>query len=534
MASNVLINNESELEFGDFYGSPYIGRYPGSLANGILISVCDAVSFDTWPFRARFEYRPTSADERCVAIIDTTGKIQGQGSIFQEFALNFEILNRPELPITVEVQIGGNAYEYDTNDPLEDIIDGIVDTLLGSPTNDSKWELIGTKVSRNTGVIQLRNKVLGTDTPDVITNPSLHVSTRMIRSGGYGDLLEKYELLSTTKGAKREDGATRWIVDVLNRQSKWIYIDPNIELVEPGDYYLDGGVDDYDTTLYQGLLPFKNSEKYTINYLFGAIRPLEKKLLHEIAETRRDCIAFVAPDIDDVVNNAGNEVDSLIDFRNVRFNIDSTYVFTVDNWARVYDPYNDTYRWIPTCGGTAGLKARTDNNQNAWTSPAGHTRGKYLGYDRLAWSAAKEERDELYKMGVNSVVDFGDEGMVLFGDKMTTSKPSAFSRINVRSAFIVAEVSVANFAKYYFFENNNADTQSQFLNAVNPFFRRMVTENAFERVETQVDMNNNTLAVRQANRFVGNFRIWPQYSINYIDLYFDAMGSDVSFEEIEN
>ena len=75
---------------------------------------------------------------------------------------------------------------------------------------------------------------------------------------------------------------------------------------------------------------------------------------------------------------------------------------------------------------------------------------------------------------------------------------------------------------------------SRFLNAVNPFFRTMVTDGAFEKVETQVDENNNPLSVRQENRFVGNFRIWPQYSINFIDLFFEAVGSDVSFTETSN
>lgn len=530
--SNLLIRNEDELEFADFAGSPFAGRYPGSLANGIMISVADNASFATWPFAYSFEYVP-DAGQVAVAVVDTTGKIKGTGSAYQEFNLYIERIRKPELVATSTITIGGAVIEYSTGVSIADLVADIKTKFLAAASNSTKYQIVETKVSGNTAVISMRNLVLGNERPSVQTDDFLHIVTNVTKAGGYGTLLEKYESVSLTKGSKKEDGSSNYILDVINRQSKWIYVNPALVTIDPKDYVLDGGVDDYDTTLYEGLSMFKNAERYKINYLFGALRPLEKKLIHEVVEGRKDCIGFVAPDMEDVVNNSGNEMASVIDFRNVRFNINSTYVFTTDNWAQVYDQYNDRYVWIPTCGGTAGLKARTTDEVSAWKSHAGYTRGVYAGYNKLAWSAEKGERDELYKIGVNSVIDAGSDGMVLLGDKMTTSKPTAFSRINVRSAFIVAEQSIANYAKYYFFENNNEETRSQFLNAVNPFFRKMVTQEAFEKVETQVDENNNPLSVRQENRFVANFRIWPQYSINYIDLYFQAEGSNASFEENE-
>lgn len=531
--SNVLIRNEDELEFADFAGAPFVGRYPGSLANGIMISVADKASFATWPFAYSFEFVPDDG-LYAVAVVDTTGKIKGTGSAYQEFNLYVERIRTPAEVAASTLTVGGAVVEYSTSDTMTVLADKIKTAFLLAASNSTKYEIVETKVSGNTVIISMRNLVLGASKPTFVTDDYLHIAVNVTKAGGYGTLLEKYESISMAKGSLKEDGSSNYAVDMINRTSKWIYVNPGLVTIDPNDYVLAGGVDDYDTTLYDGISAFKNAEKYKINYLFGALRPLEKKLIHEVVESRRDCLGFVAPDQDDVVNNTGNEMQSIVDFRNVRFNINSTYVFTTDNWAQVYDKYNDRYVWIPTCGGTAGLKARTTNDANAWKSPAGYSRGIYAGYNKLAWSAEKGERDELYKIGVNSIIDAGSDGMVLFGDKMTTSKPSAFSRINVRSAFIVAEQSIANYAKYYFFENNNEETRSQFLNAVNPFFRKMVTQEAFEKVETQVDEGNNPLSVRQENRFVANFRIWPQYSINYIDLYFQAEGSNASFDEKES
>lgn len=531
--SNVLIRNEEELEFADFAGSPFVGRYPGSLANGVMVSVADNASFDTWPFRAQFEYKPTPG-LYSIAIVDTKGTINGLGSAYQEFNITIERIRTPKAPAESTISLGGAAVAYSTSDTMEALLTKVITAFNQASNNSASYEILGTKVSGNTAVISMRNKLLGNDTPAIVGDQYLFIAGSVTKGGGYGSVIEKFESVSLDKNSRNEDNTSNYAIDIINRTSQWIYISPLSVTLKTGDFVLDGGVDDYDTTLYDGIAVFKNADKFKFNYLFGALRPLEKKLLHEVAESRHDCLAFIAPDRDDVVNNRGREMEAVIDFRNVRFNIDSTYVFTTDNWAQVYDQYNNKFRWIPTCGGTAGLKARATNEFNAWTSPAGHNRGGYLGYQKLAWSAEKGERDELYKIGVNSVVDFGDEGIKLFGDKMTTSRPTAFSRINVRSAFIVAEQSIANYAKYYFFENNNVETRSQFLNAVNPFFRTMVTDGAFEKVETQVDENNNPLSVRQENRFVGNFRIWPQYSINFIDLFFEAVGSDVSFTETSN
>ncbi|AXF41397.1 tail sheath protein [Acinetobacter phage SH-Ab 15599] len=531
-ASNVLVLNEDELEFADFAGSPFIGRYPGSLANGIMISIADSATFSTWPFAYAFEFTP-DAGQYAIAVLDTTGKIRGTGSAYQQFNVYFERIRTADPAVDSTITFGGATVSYNTADTMEVFLNKVETAFLAAASNNTKYSVVSKKVSGNTAVMTINNLVLGSQTPAFTTDEYIHISKAVTKAGGYGTMIEKYESVSMNRGAKKEDGTTNYSPDIINRRSVWIYQNPAISTLTPGDYVLAGGVDDYDTTLYNALLAYKNAEKYKFNYLFGATRPLEKKLIHEIVEGRRDCIGFVAPDMNDVVNNTGREMESVIDFRNVRFNIASTYVFTTDNWAQVYDQYNDRYVWIPTCGGTAGLKARTTNNENAWKSPAGYTRGVYSGYNRLAWSAEKAQRDELYKIGVNSIVDAGSDGIILFGDKMTTNKPTAFSRINVRSAFIVAEQSIANYAKYYLFENNNAETRSQFLNAVNPFFRKMVTQEAFERVETQVDENNNPLSVRQENRFVGNFRIWPQYSINYIDLYFQAEGTNASFEENE-
>ena len=74
------------------------------------------------------------------------------------------------------------------------------------------------------------------------------------------------------------------------------------------------------------------------------------------------------------------------------------YTFTKD--------INDKYCWIPGNGHTAGLMARSDLLRDPWFSPAGFSRGQYLGVTKLAFNPSQSSRDDLYSARVNPIVTF--------------------------------------------------------------------------------------------------------------------------------
>jgi len=357
----------------------------------------------------------------------------------------------------------------------------------------------------------------------------------VVSVGRLGSVLEKYELMSMDKAAKLADGSTQYFADAM-KSSAYVFVgDPTMPL-NTRTITLTGGVDDNSgVNLTDGFQELGNAEQYQINYLIaGAVDPTVQKAVYDVADTRKDCIAYASPQFEDVVNNRGSEMEDVLDWRNIEVNRETSYGFNDDNWALIYDAYNDVNRWIPCCGGTAGLKARTDREQNPWDSPAGHENGRYKNYIRLAWSANKSQRDELYKASVNSVVSFPGEGILLYGDKTSLTRPSAFRHVNVRSAFIVAEVSLARLAKYFLFKNNTPYTRAQFLNATRPLIRNMVAAGAFEDGKVVADGRNNGPDVRRANQLVGNIYLIPNYSINNVILYFEATAAGISFDEVEN
>jgi len=260
---------------------------------------------------------------------------------------------------------------------------------------------------------------------------------------------------------------------------------------------------------------------------------VSKYIIDNIAETRRDCVAFCSPSLAAVYNNVGDEAADIIAERVAgAFNANSSYGVLDSGWKYQYDKYNDKYRWVPLNPDVAGLCARTDNIAEPWFSPGGLNRGQIKNVVKLAYSPDKTDRDELYKKGINPVVSFPGEGTVLFGDKTLLAKPSAFDRINVRRLFIVLEKAIALAAKYQLFEFNDAFTRSQFRNLVEPFLRDVQGRRGIFDFRVVCDETNNTGEIIDTNQFVADIYIKPARSINFMTLNFIATRTGVSFNEI--
>jgi phage tail sheath protein FI len=251
----------------------------------------------------------------------------------------------------------------------------------------------------------------------------------------------------------------------------------------------------------------------------------------EIAETRKDVVAFVSPTPTNGFNQTPSAyLDDIVAFRT---NGDSTSYGVADTGYKLqYDNYNDEYVYIPLNADIAGLCARTDSTNDPWFSPAGLNRGGINRVIKLPFNPNQAQRDDLYKIGMNPVVSFPGIGPVLYGDKTLLSRPSAFDRINVRRLFIILEKSIATAAKFQLFEFNDEFTRAQFVNLVTPFLRNVLGRRGITDFRVVCDETNNTAQVIDSNNFVADIYIKPNKSINFIQLNFIATPTGLSFEEV--
>lgn len=176
--------------------------------------------------------------------------------------------------------------------------------------------------------------------------------------------------------------------------------------------------------------------------------------------------------------------------------------------------------------------ARSDLQRDAWVSPAGFSRGQYLGITKIAYNPSQSSRDDLYRARVNPITTFPGQGTILFGDKTALTTPSAFDRINVRRLFIVLEKAISTAAQAQLFEYNDSFTRAQFRAAIEPFLRDVKNRRGLIDFSVVCDETNNTDSVMDRNEFVCSIFVKPARSINYITLNFVAARSGVQFEEI--
>lgn len=389
-------------------------------------------------------------------------------------------------------------------------------------------------------------------------NDELHVvviDSQGLFSGSKGTVLETYPFVSKAYDAIL-NGGTNYYKQVIFNQSKYIYAVDPIDYTNTvstwgtpanlGTTYLGGDqlvqvacVGGTDASISDGDLirafnKFADKETTDISLVISgdANVNVQQHIIDGIVNTRKDCVAFISPPAGDVINQAGLEQDNIKDWLNVQLQRDSSYVVADSGWKYMFDVYNNVYRWIPLNADIAGLCVYTDGVRDPWYSPAGFNRGQIRNAIKLAWNPNKTQRDVLYSNGVNPVVSFPGQGIVLYGDKTLQAKPSAFDHINVRRLFIVLEKAISTAAQYSLFEFNDEFTRAQFVALVTPYLRDVQGRRGITDFKVVCDTTNNTQQVIDTNQFVGDIYIKPSRSINYIQLNFVAVGTGVDFSTI--
>ena len=387
-------------------------------------------------------------------------------------------------------------------------------------------------------------------------------------SGVKGEVLETFPFLSVARNAKNPDGSTNYYREVLKNKSQWIYagvghVGSSAALSDfaganwgtnattgaedfksdyawgtaQSEWSFTGGVTSASLgtdDVLRGFDKFEDVDSIELDFLIApdsladATATTIVNDLISTAEARKDCVAVASPSRNAVVTVGTNA--SVLACNNTYTK--STYFVQDNNFLKVYDKYNDKYIKIPAASSTAGLMAATDLTAAPWFSPAGARRGRYLGITDIVLSPTKTERDALYKVGINPIANIPGEGVILFGDKTNSARPTAFDRINVRRLFLTLERTITIAGRATMFEFNDEFTRAEFVNVVEPLLREVKGRRGITDFKVLCDATNNTPAVVDANRFVASIFIKPAHSINFVTLNFVAVRTGVEFEEV--
>jgi hypothetical protein len=406
-------------------------------------------------------------------------------------------------------------------------------------------------------------------------------------TGIQGNLLEKH--IGLSKGSDSISAVNSpqriWWKDYIGLYSNYLYVgddpsdsaNPNEEVVSTGfgesfvklttaeghwnevtqgktfsalgnvTYNLTGGID-YTTTggmeatlgdLITSYNLFSNRDEIAVDYLImgpGLGDKFESQAkannLISIANQRKDCVAVISPHRQDVVDitNPDTQTDNIIEFFSPLSS--TSYAVFDSGYKYTYDRFNNKFRYIPCNADIAGLMVRTSIFAYPWFSPAGQQRGILNNAIKLSYNPNKAQRDQLYPLRVNSIVNQPGIGILLFGDKTALGYASAFDRINVRRLFLTVEQALERLAQAQLFELNDEITRANFVNVVEPYLRDVQAKRGLYGFLVKCDETNNTPEIIDNNEFRADIFLKPAKSINYVTLTFVATRTGVSFEEV--
>jgi hypothetical protein len=213
-------------------------------------------------------------------------------------------------------------------------------------------------------------------------------------------------------------------------------------------------------------------------------------------------------------------------------NINTSYATTYANYMKVYDDYSGLYIYVPSSGFIAAKIASTDSDVGPWGAPAGFNRGIITDAIDLAIAPNQRQRDEFYKININPITRFPDQGLVVFGQKTLLKKPSAFDRINVRRNFLYLEKVTKQVMKFFLFENNTLFTRTRVVNTLIPFFERVKVADGLYDYLIVCDERNNTPEVIDNNELVVDIYLKPVKTAEFILVNFYATRTDTNFQEL--
>ena len=527
--------------------------YPGELGNSIDVSYVKSTDFSA----------EAVALGQALNTVTRTA-IGGNPPVTDQFSfaynsteLVFEVLNNEKLDTTLSagdvIVIGNDSVGYQEiviTSFAEESLDqyGVATTTQVEITHyeytiglATSYRLFETEPSKVSITKKWANASLVGNKPPSTDNYHILVLDRSgVISGEAGTILETYLDVSTSETATLQDGRSNYYVSVIENNSSWVAVSNTVtfESTTTGLDVLalgtDGATESAATlsSLAAGYDLFASSNEIDISFILQGkgdqAATLANYLINNIADARKDTVAFLSPSKADVVdeNKTNTKLSNVIAYRNKLQN--SSYWFMDSGYKYRYDKYNDKYRWVPLNGDMAGLASRVE----PFESPAGFRKGVIKNVIKLAFNPNKAQRDQLYSSDINPVMAQVGQGVVLFGDKTGLGLPSAFDRINVRRLFIAVEKAIANAAQTFLFELNDEFTQTQFKNIVEPFLRDIQGRRGIIDFRVISDSTVNTPAVIDQGKFRANIFIKPARSINIIELTFVATRSGIEFEEI--
>jgi len=285
-----------------------------------------------------------------------------------------------------------------------------------------------------------------------------------------------------------------------------------------------------------GLFAFQNPEAYDINLLatpgFSSGSVIGQAV--QLCQSRGDVLYVVDPPY-------GLRPQQVIDWHNgillsdLSSAINTSYGALYWSWQKIFDQFNGGEIWIPPTGPALAVFARTAREAEQWSAPAGEKRGRLLTSRGVEYNPTLGERNLLYGTGnaVNPIVNFTQEGIMIWGQRTLQRASTALDRVNVRMLLIYLKKNLTKLLRGVIFEQNDDVLWATVTNITEPFLSDVSARRGIDAFKVVCDETNNTPERRSRNELWISIFIKPTQVAEFVVLNLVVLRSDASFTASE-
>lgn len=376
-----------------------------------------------------------------------------------------------------------------------------------------------------------------TDYPDVVIEEGAFI-LEIYHRNNQATPLERF-LCSRIEGKKDGYGRNIFVEDVLEA-SNYVgaknngLIDENIlPKSQSTILFLAGGSDGSavtDSNMISAADKFSNPDEISVTLLMdgGYTIPAYQQKLTSIAQNRMDCVAILSMSY--AAENSSSYMNEILDYRKTSLNLNSSYAALYTPHLYIADRFNDRYIFVSPDGYVAATISETGSNYELWYPAAGFRRG-ILNVSDVKIKFTQGEMDTLYNNGINMVRFAPGRGIVIWGQKTLSSRPSALDRLNVRLLLIVIEPAIKRALEDFLFELNDDGTRAIVEQLIRSYMDNIKGRRGVEDFRVVCDESNNTPNDIDNNRLIVDLYIKPTRSIEEIPFRVVIVPASLSFDQ---
>ena len=283
-----------------------------------------------------------------------------------------------------------------------------------------------------------------------------------------------------------------------------------------------------------GLYVFQSVEKYDISLLVipgitsGAV--IGQGL--SLCNARGDCLMLVDPPF-------GLSAQQVVDWHNGILSsdmanaLDTSYGALYDPWLETTDSNTGQTIFVPPSGWVSAAYAYTAINYNVWDAPAGAKRGLISSAIDTEFDITQGERDLMYGYGnaVNPIVNFPQEGIMIYGQRTLQRASTALDRVNVRMLLIYMKKNLTRSMRQFVFEPNTVQVRQQVSTVCNSFVNDIINRGGLYGATVVCDERNNTTDRIERHELHVSIFIRPTITAEFIVLTLGIMNGSVSITD---